>query len=127
MNYFKKRYNAFKCAFSGLQQAFVTEAHIKIHTISAILVLAAGIYFSITISEWILIFLAIILVFVTELFNTAIEKICDLVHPAPHPGIKYIKDISSAAVLFSAAFAVVAGVLIFYPYLKVLWQNFQSS
>ncbi|MDI1353372.1 MAG: diacylglycerol kinase family protein [bacterium] len=119
MTYLKKRLRAFKFAFSGIYEAFVTEAHIKIHTVITVLVIAAGIYVSITKLEWILIALAIALVFMSELFNTAIEKICDFNHPGQHPNIKFIKDISAAAVLFGAVFALIVGLLIFYPYLKI--------
>lgn len=117
MSNINKRLRAFQFAFSGLRQAFVKEAHIKIHTACAILAFSAGIYFSISAIEWFALFLAVVLVFVSELFNTAIEKLCDLTHPAMHPTIKYIKDISASAVLLAAAFAIITACIVFWPHI----------
>lgn len=49
------------------------------------------------------------------MFNTAIEKLCDVVHKEMHPGIKKIKDIAAGAVLLSALFSLITGVSIFLP------------
>jgi diacylglycerol kinase (ATP) len=38
------------------------------------------------------------LIIVVELLNTGIEKLANLVHAAPHPGIGHVKDLGSAAV-----------------------------
>jgi diacylglycerol kinase (ATP) len=42
---------------------------------------------------------AILLVLAVELLNTAIEKLCDKLHPKHDPQIGYVKDLGSAAVL----------------------------
>jgi diacylglycerol kinase (ATP) len=42
---------------------------------------------------------SLLAVIVAELLNTAIEKVCDLVQPTPHPSVKAVKDMGSAAVL----------------------------
>ena len=51
-------------------------------------------------SVWRLVVLigVLLLVLVVELLNTAIEKLADEVATAPHPGIRLIKDMGSAAV-----------------------------
>ncbi|WP_421919047.1 diacylglycerol kinase family protein [Marinifilum sp.] len=54
------------------------------------------------------------------LFNTAIENICDFIHPDYHDKIKKIKDISAAAVLIGAITALLVGLLIFLPKLTNL-------
>lgn len=53
------------------------------------------------------------LVFVSEIFNTAIKALCDFVSPQKHENIKQIKDLSAAAVLVSAIIAFIIGTLIF--------------
>lgn len=118
MTYLKNRKNAFVYAFSGLWQAFKKEAHVKIHVLAALFVISAGFYFKLSKWEWICIFGCIALVMAFELINTAVENLCDLVTKEHHPGIKYIKDISAAAVLLVCVFSVIAGLLIFLPYLK---------
>lgn len=57
----------------------------------------------------------ICLVIICELFNTAIEKLCDVVTGEYHPVIGYIKDVSAAAVLLACLLSVIAGLIIFGP------------
>jgi len=66
-------------------------------------------------AKWLFIVIAIGLVWVAELFNTAIEKLCDMVCPEQHPQIKFIKDVSAAAVLVTAIIAMITGCIIFIP------------
>ena len=49
------------------------------------------------------------------MFNTAVEKLADMVSKDLHPEIKVIKDVSAAAVLVSAIAALVTGAIIFLP------------
>ena len=60
---------------------------------------------------------AIVLVFAAELFNTAIEKLCDVVHPDYSEKIKAIKDLAAGAVLVCAVGAVVIGLFVFINHL----------
>lgn len=62
--------------------------------------------------EWLWMVVAIVLVFAAELFNTAIEKLCDVVHPDYSEKIKAIKDLAAGAVLVCAVGAVVIGGII---------------
>jgi diacylglycerol kinase (ATP) len=41
----------------------------------------------------------VLIVLAVELLNTAIEKLCDRLHPDQHELIGYVKDLGSAAVL----------------------------
>jgi len=117
MTYLKKRKNAFKAAFAGLYQAFKSEAHLKLHLIIAVLVIAAGFYFSISKTEWFAVGICIALVIALELINSAIEKMCDLYSKEYDVRIKYIKDVAAAAVLVASIFAAIVGVVIFLPYI----------
>jgi hypothetical protein len=45
--------------------------------------------------------------------NAAIEKMLDLLHPARHDSVKFIKDVAATAVLFSSLAAVIVGFIIF--------------
>lgn len=56
-----------------------------------------------------------IIVFLSEMLNTAIEFLSDVVSPELHPQIKKVKDVSAAAVLFAALGAVVIGCIVFLP------------
>ena len=106
-------------AFSGLWQSFRKEKHMQLHALSAIFVIAAGLYFQITRFEWITVLGCIALVMITEIINSGIEKICDMITKEIHHTIKYIKDVSAAAVLLACIFAVVVGVIVFWPYIRL--------
>ena len=119
MEYFKNRIKAFGFAFSGFRQSFAQEAHLKIHAVIALFVIGLAFFFDISRTEWIVVLLSITLVICLEMFNSAIEKLCDLVMPEQHPKIKYIKDVAAGAVLVACIFAAIAGGLVFWPYLNV--------
>jgi diacylglycerol kinase (ATP) len=55
-------------------------------------------------------------VIAAELFNTAIEKLVDLVSPERHPVAGQVKDIAAGAVLICAVAAAIIGLIIFIPY-----------
>ena len=48
---------------------------------------------------WALVGTMVSLVLAAELFNTALEQICDHLHPQQHPNIKIVKDVAAGAVL----------------------------
>ena len=66
---------------------------------------------------WMIIILCIGVVIAAELFNTAIEKLVDLVSPQQHPVAGQVKDIAAGAVLVCAATAAIIGLIVFIPYL----------
>jgi diacylglycerol kinase len=55
------------------------------------------------------------MVWVAEIFNTAIEKTMDFISRERHPQIKLIKDLAAAAVLVTAFSALITGAIIFIP------------
>lgn len=101
-------------ALRGIAVAF-TGSNLKIQRVIALLVLLAGFYFKISRTEWCLIIIAITSVLAFELVNTALEKICDFVHPEKNEKIRDIKDISAGAVLLVSISAFVLGLMIFLP------------
>lgn len=111
----RKFLKGFSFAFKGMAYAFSTQINFKVHVVSAIAVCALGYYSGLKNTEWLWISAAISLVMITELFNTAIEVLVDLVSPGYHPNAGIIKDLASAAVLMSAFLALIIGLVIFIP------------
>jgi len=111
----RARVKSFKYAFEGLYSFFSTQHNAIIHFVFTAVVFAASIYFNINGIEAIAITIVTAFVWAAELFNTAIEKLSDMVSKEYHPSIKFIKDVSAAAVLVAAAAAVVTGIIIFLP------------
>jgi diacylglycerol kinase len=78
-------------------------------------VIILGFLLEITKVEWITLFLAIGLVWMAELFNTAIEALVDLISPEHHDTAKICKDVSAGGVMVSALISILIGLLIFGP------------
>lgn len=102
-------------AFAGIGYFFTHERNGQIHLAVTLVVITAGLAFKIATAEWLLILLCIALVIGLEMFNSAIEKLCDMVQPNQHPTIKIIKDVSAAAVLWATIISVIIGLIIFLP------------
>jgi undecaprenol kinase len=104
-------------AFEGIISAIKTEPNLRFHIVAAVVILTLAAFFGFQRWEWIVLLLTISLVVVLELVNTAVEKTVDLVTDSIHPLAKLAKDISAGAVLISVIFAIVVGILLFYPYI----------
>lgn len=111
---------SFTYAFDGLKYAFKYEQNILVHTLATILVIIAGIFFKISLTEWLVLALIIGLVIATELINTSIEATIDLVTKEVHPLAKVAKDTAAAAVLVFGLTAIIIGCIIFLPKFLVL-------
>jgi diacylglycerol kinase (ATP) len=111
---FKKALRSFRFAGRGIMELFRFENNARIHLSVAIIVIGAGFYFQLSYTEWALISTQITLVWSAEAFNTALEKIADVVSPEYHPLIKSVKDLAAGAVLIVAV-AVIVGLLVFLP------------
>ena len=111
----KKRVTSFKYAFNGLKIMIASQHNAWIHLLAIVMVILAGFYFDVSTFEWALLFFAIGMVFTSELFNTAIEFLVDLVSPENQKKAGQIKDLAAGGVLFSAIISVVIGVIVFWP------------
>ena len=112
------------CAFNGIKKAFQTERNLRFHFLVAIIVTFLGIILSLSIFEWVGILFCICLVICAELFNTAIEKLVDLVSPQFNKKAGLVKDISAGAVLFTAIISIIIGLIIFLPKIYILIHTF---
>jgi diacylglycerol kinase (ATP) len=105
----------------GAYRLVTSEHSIIVQFSIGLAVTAAGFYFDISATEWMLQTLAIGMVMAVEGANTAVEKICDFIHPDFNPKIGFIKDIASGAVFFAAMAAMVVGAIIYYPKVAMLF------
>lgn len=110
-----KLIRSFAFAWNGLRICFVTEQNFRIHALLTIVAVIFAIVFKISAIEWIATGFCIAFVLAMEMLNTAIEKLCDVVHQDVHPAIKKVKDIAAGAVLVSAIFSLITGLIIFLP------------
>lgn len=103
-------------AINGLGYALRHERNFQYEIIVALLVFLAMIYYKVTPSEMIVLFLVVMGVLVMELLNTVMERIADILKPRIHPYVRVIKDLMAASVLVSSLLAVIVGMIIFIPY-----------
>ena len=115
MRKMKKIRDSFKYAIEGIWTSFKTERNMKIHIFIMILVIIAGIILKINKSEWIICIILFAIVIGSELFNTSIETIVDMVMPEKNEKAKIAKDVSAGAVLVVAIGAAIIGLVIFVP------------
>lgn len=113
----KKRMKSFTYAWKGIGNLICKEHNMWIHLAAAILAVAAGCYFEIQRGEWIAVIGCIGAVMAAEAFNTAIERLVNLVSPQWHPIAGEVKDIAAGAVLICAIAAAIIGLIIFIPYM----------
>ncbi|RXK52606.1 diacylglycerol kinase family protein [Aquirufa rosea] len=114
---FSKAFQSISTAWSGIISLIKEENNAKIHAASTILVIIVGLNIGFMAIEWLWISLAIAGVWVAELFNSALEKITDLVAPEYHPLAKKAKDFAAGAVLVMAIWAAFVFCLISFPHL----------
>ncbi len=85
-----------KVILSGLQVAVVTDFSVAYKVVLSIPLLTAASFFQ----QWVdvsFILLATGLMLISELFNSALEVLCDLVEPRQNERIRVTKDIAAAA------------------------------
>ena len=112
---FRRRAKSFHFAFHGLRYFFNTQHNAIIHAAATVAALLLSAIIKLPAGKFLFVVIAIALVWMAELFNTAIEQLCNMVCPQQHPRIKFIKDISAAAVFVTALLAVITGCIIFIP------------
>lgn len=118
---FKRFLKSFKFSFQGLKYAFTYEQNMVVHLLVTILVVIAGIKLDLSTLEWLFCLISIGLVIATELINTSIEAVVDLVTEEKKPLAKIAKDTASAAVFVFALVAALIGLIIFIPKIIVLF------
>jgi diacylglycerol kinase (ATP) len=114
----RKILDSFNYAVAGIIYAIQTQRNMKIHLTAAILVLALSVYLRISSRELLIIFFAIVLVIMAELFNTAIEAVVDLSVQDVHPLACAAKNVAAGAVLIAALNSLVVAYIIIYPRLE---------
>lgn len=109
------RIRSFKYSFDGIIQFFKVETNAWIHLLATISIIIVSLFFHLSAVEWMFIITSISLVWITEMINTCIERISDLITEEYHPTIKLIKDLAAGAVLIAGLSALACALIIFLP------------
>jgi diacylglycerol kinase len=116
--YLSKRVKSFGHAFKGIATLIATQHHARLHLLSTIIVVAAGLYLRLRRWEWVAILLCIGMVWMAEALNTALELLADEVDRNHRPGIGLAKDMAAAGVLIASVASAIVGVLVFWNHLR---------
>lgn len=115
-------FNSFAYAWHGLVYAVRTQRNARVHIILGTLAILLGLALRISPVEFAMVFIAITLVFIAEMFNTVAEACIDLVTSEYHPLARIAKDVAAGAVLLNAMLSVLIGALVFIPHLwPLIW------
>lgn len=104
------------CAIEGILYTARTQKHMRNHFLSALVLLIVVLFLRVSALEFTLLTISVCFVLCTELLNTAIEAVVDLVSPEYHPLAKIAKDVAAGAVLVASIGAAVMGYLILSKY-----------
>lgn len=118
---FRKRLKSFYYAWNGLCIMLQEEHNSRIHLFAAVFTTILGFSFGLDRYEWMAVIFCMGLVFICELFNSALEALVDFVSEEKQPLLKKVKDLAAAAVLVSAMTAFIVGLLIFIPKLSTFF------
>lgn len=118
----KRILRSFKFSFDGLKYAYLHEQSLALHVIIMFIIITCGFVFKITPIQWVITLVMGALILVSELFNTSIEAVVDLVTEEFHPLAKIAKDTASAATFVASIIAAGMWLTVFLPKIIVCFR-----
>ena len=121
MRLFQKLINSFHHSFHGLRYAYRKELSFRMEAWAGLVLVVVG-YIAWPLRAYEFLFLALSYCFILalELFNTALERTLERLHPEEHELIGRSKDLASGAVLMGGIFAFVVAAVILWHRIIVL-------
>lgn len=110
-------HKSFLNAFRGIAMMIKTERNFRIELLAFFVNLFLIFYLRLNSMDTAIILMVSIAVLSAEIFNTAIEKISDIIQPDFDKRIGFIKDIAAGAVVLMASASVIVGILIYRKYI----------
>lgn len=107
-------WESFKLAGKGVLYLFLFHRNMRLIFMLGIAVFLLGLYLKLKGIELIVLCITITLVFMAEIFNTAIEMLMNMLTIKYHIRIKLVKDIAAAVVLLASLNAVAVGYVLFF-------------
>jgi len=104
----------FRNSFKGIRLALKSERNIRVHFVSALLVMVGGITLKFSAAEFSILLIAIALVLIAEMVNSAIEFTIDAIfHNRYSKLVGMAKDIAAGAVMIATFISISIGILLF--------------
>ncbi|MFA6384666.1 MAG: diacylglycerol kinase [Candidatus Omnitrophota bacterium] len=115
-------FESLKVAAKGIGYLFLFHRNMRIIFLCGLAAFLMGIFFQLRGIELIALCVTITLVFMAEMFNTAIELIIDISFRKYHTLIKLVKDIAAAVVLIAAINSLGIGYVLFSKHILDLFK-----
>lgn len=109
-------HKSFLNALRGVFVMIKSERNFQLELLAFIVNLLLIFYLQLSKVDAVLVLMVSFGVLSAEIFNTAIEKICDFIQPDFDKRIGFIKDISAGAVILMAILSVIVGILVYWKY-----------
>ncbi len=103
----------FHDAFRGVRLGVWGQNSFIVHGCFSVAVIIAGAVFRLSLTEWLIAGLCIVIVWTAEMFNSALERLARAVNHKYDPNIRDALDIGSGAVLVAAIGAATLGSILF--------------
>jgi diacylglycerol kinase (ATP) len=110
---FREFKDSLALAIKGIVYLFLYHRNMRIIFLLGLGAFLLGLYFKLKGVELVALCITITLVFIAEIFNTAIELMIDMFTNKYHVLIKLVKDIAAAVVLFASLNAIAVGYILF--------------
>ena len=115
----------FRNSFKGIRLALKSERNIRVHFITALLVMVGGVVLKFTPIEFSILLIAIALVIIAEMVNSAIEFSLDAIfHNRYSKLVGMATDIAAGAVMVRTLISIAIGILIFGSKLLYLFVHY---
>ena len=108
-------YRSLNQAWRGLLHTWRTQGHMKVHVVAGISVLFFAWWWQVSRVEWLMLIVAIGCVIGSEVMNSALEIVVDMVQPDFHPLAGMAKDVAAGTVLVTTIQAIAIGLIVFFP------------
>lgn len=110
-------WKSFKYASAGVWWALKYNQNLRFHFAAAIIVIIASVIAHINAFEMGILGVMILIVVCTEMINTVVEEMVDLITQEHRQQAKIAKDVAAGMVLLSAMGSVIVGFLVFTPHI----------
>jgi len=121
MEYNKSLLNSFKYALKGVWHALKYNRNLRIDFLVALIVIFLSVIFHTNSYEKGVLGITILLVICSEMINTSLEEMVNLITQEHRKEAKIAKDVAAGMVLVSAMGSVIVGIFIFAPYISKLF------
>lgn len=118
----KSLIRSFGYAFEGLFYGLKHNRNLRIHFAVAFIVIALSVFFKISPYEMGILGIMILLVISSEMINTTIEEMVNLITLEHRKEAKIAKDVAAGMVLVTSLGSVIIGTFIFVPYILKLFR-----